>query len=150
MIQSLWKGQHSMLGNRPSFDEILMTTARVWAGRSTCSRLSVGAVLAKDGRSVSSGFNGAPAGLRHCEHATDATCTTATHAEANVIGYAAREGHATKGATMYITHSPCYSCTGLILAAGIVRVVYGEVYKSTQGIDTLRKAGLTVEEMNDY
>ena len=127
-------------------DAILMQEARLWSTASTCSRLHVGAVLGSDGRSISSGFNGAPPGLPHCRHDIDASCEVATHAEENVIGFAARRGTATLGSTLYITHSPCYRCSGLIIAAGIVRVMYGEQYGPRLGIDKLAEAGIKVEK----
>lgn len=135
---------------RPTDDEILMNTARLWSYKSTCSRLSVGAVVGRDGRSIVSGFNGAPAGMKHCQHDPDdpTPCENATHAEANAIGYAAREGLATRGATLYITHSPCYSCSHVIIAAGIVRVVFRDIYRSDDGLIRLENYGILVEEMN--
>lgn len=129
------------------YDSVHMATAWLWSELSTCSRLSVGAVLARDGRSLGSGYNGAPEGLPHCYHAPESElpCTASTHAEANVIGYAARNGVATKGSTLYITHAPCYACSGLILAAGITRVCYSRYYGNTLGLDKLALAGIELE-----
>lgn len=153
---------------RPSIDTILMASAHIWSDRSTCSRAQVGAVLARDGRQIGSGYNGAPAGMDHCEHEPQPTftrpplvpsvprmpsagydrgCKLATHAEANAISYAARFGIMLEGATIYTTLSPCYPCGQLIIAAGLVRVVFYDSYRDPAGIDLLRQAGLTVEKM---
>lgn len=150
---------------RPSLDASLMAIATVWEDRSTCPRNHVGAVIAKDGRHIGSGYNGAPAGMPHCHHelgdfinpnmaeiAARAAgmaegCKIAIHAEANAIAYCARDGISVLGATIYSTLSPCYPCSQLILAAGLVRVVYVRQYRDTAGIDLLRDAGLTVDRL---
>lgn len=129
------------------YDKILRGQARDWATFGTCQRLAVGAVLARDGRPVSSGYNGAPTGLPHCQHQPGdvSHCEDATHAEENVVAYAARHGVATLGTTLYITHSPCYRCSGLIIAAGVIRVVFDDLYGSTKGLEKLREAGVNIE-----
>lgn len=126
---------------RPNVDRIHLETAHLWAQRSTCSHLNVGAVLARDARTIATGYNGAPAGQQHCQHhlETEYTrCTNTVHAEGNVLAFAARYGLATAGATLYSTHTPCKVCAGLLVNAGIVRVVYDGVYET----DGLGKAGL--------
>lgn len=125
-----------------------MQVARVIAARATCSRLAVGAVLTVDGRSVSSGWNGAPAGMAHCVHNDHHPCTRSIHAERNVIGYAARKGFATDGATLYATHAPCRDCATVIIAAGVARVVYGETYRSLAGVDYLQGCGIDVQQID--
>lgn len=148
---------------RPDIDITLMTIASVWEERSTCSRNHVGAVIAKDGRHIGSGYNGAPAGMPHCEHVPieemyqprileravienpRAGCKIAIHAEANAIAYCARHGVSIEGATLYTTLSPCYSCSQLIIAAGLVRVVYGRQYRDKAGLDLLHAADVLVE-----
>jgi len=154
---------------RISIDDALMSIASVWELRSTCSRNHVGAVVAKDGRHIGSGYNGAPAGMPHCEHnvttfepklrqvtfhvaeaaakAAGEGCTIAIHAEANALAYCARDGIAVKGATIYTTLSPCYSCSQLIIAAGLIRVAYIRQYRDPAGINLLRAAGLIVDQM---
>lgn len=143
---------------RVPIDSSLMAIAHVWADRSTCDRNHVGAVIAKDGRHIGSGYNGAPAGMPHCVHDAFPAgppfraqlregCKIAIHAEANAIAYCARDGISVAGATIYSTLSPCYPCSQLILAAGLVRVVYVREYRDTAGIDLLRNAGLTVDRL---
>lgn len=112
-------------------------------------------MLARDGRAIGSGYNGAPPGMRHCQHdgVVDAadTCTRANHAERNVIAFAARYGVATNGASLYVTHSPCMACGLEILAAGIGRVIYARDYRITEptysSVPLLLEAGLEVEQM---
>jgi len=128
---------------RPSLDDVLLSVARVWSRRSTCSLLSVGAVLAVDSRTISTGYNGTAAGMPHCQHEPEDTrCPEAVHAEANAIAFAARHGIATSGAAAYVTHAPCVDCANLLINAGISRVVYGEHYKSTGGLVLLEEAGI--------
>lgn len=136
---------YSTAMDRPTIDQTLLATARVMAGRGTCSRLQVGAVVARDSRVVSSGWNGSPSGMAHCTHLDDNPCVISVHAEANAIAFAARAGVSTAGTTLYCTHAPCYDCAKLILNAGITRVVYAEKYRSEEGL-TLLKAGGTVTE----
>lgn len=126
-------------------DEMLMEMALVVRRRSTCLRLQVGAVLANNGRPISTGYNGAPAGMPHCrpdicndEH----PCIRTIHAEANAIAFAARNGVATYGAFLYVTHSPCMDCAKLIINAGIQRVFYETRYRETAPLDYLLEAGV--------
>ena len=124
----------------------------------TCSRKKVGAVIIRDGRCISWSYNGAPPGLPHCsenDHGYDTLpyfveehqregCLNATHAEANAIAFAARQGISTEGATLYLTLAPCEVCARLLIAAGISRVVYSEAYRDPAGAQLLAKAGLLV------
>lgn len=137
--------------NRISRDELLILQAMLTSLRSTCGRRQVGAILAIDGRIISSGYAGAPSGMPHCSlsclQASNALggCTRTAHAEANAIAYAARRGLATEGATCYTTLSPCPTCAKSLINAGIVRVVYAEEYRDPSGIELLRQAGITCE-----
>lgn len=147
---------------RPTIDETLMAIAKVWEDRSTCGRNHVGAVIAKDGRHIGSGYNGAPAGMPHCEHGVhtfdpipsvftkyeqrdDPGCKLSVHAEANALSYCARFGIAVEGSTIYTTLSPCYTCSQLIISAGLVRVAYIREYRDRAGIELLRTAGVLVD-----
>ena|SRR5690625_2158094 len=131
---------------RPSLDTTLLNAARVFARRSTCPRLHVGAVLAVDSRIVSTGYNGVASGLPHCRHSDDeAQCLDAVHAEANVIAFAARNGIGTAGSTLYVTHSPCLDCAKLLINAGVERVVYAEQYRSAAGLILLERVGVPVQ-----
>lgn len=122
---------------RPDFDQQLLGVADLIATRSTCSRLHVGAVLARDTRVISSGYNGAPAGQPHCEHVDDTPCRTAVHAEANAIQFARARGVSTVGTTLYVTHAPCLDCALWVVQAGVGRVVYADTYRSTSGLNLL-------------
>lgn len=130
-------------------DEMLMEIARIVARRSTCNRAQVGAVVAQDGRIVSTGYAGAPSGLPHCSPETcntSAPCTRTVHAEAGAISYAARSGIRLGGATLYCTHCPCIDCAKLIINTGIKRVIYDQAYRKTEGLELLRTVGIVVEQ----
>ena len=134
---------------RISRDEALIQIAHIMAQRSTCNRLQVGAVIARDGRVVSTGFNGAPSGLPHCtpENCNEHNpCTNTTHAEAGAIAHAARHGVALEGTTLYVTHQPCLDCAKLLINAGTKRVVYATPYRIQDGLNLLLQAGLEVSQ----
>lgn len=134
--------------NRISETEQLLKMAKVVAERGTCERLRVGAVISQQGRIISSGYNGSPSRLPHCDHSDglDRSCTSVVHAEANAIVFAARHGVKAEGATLTCTHNPCLGCANLIINAGISLVVYGEFYKDGKGVDKLREAGIGVNK----
>ena len=136
--------------SRPSRDETLMITARVWSHRGTCSRLQVGCVISKGGRILVQGYNGVPAGLPHCVHTDNEPCTRAEHAERNAIAWAARNGVALKGAEMHITHMPCLACAMGVINAGIHKVTYEEPYRLLDGVDLLVEAGIEVRGWIDF
>ena len=95
---------------------------------------------------ISDGYNGTPSGFENvCEEENNVTKPYVLHAEANAITKIARSNNSSNGATMYVTASPCIECAKLIIQAGIVRVVYSEVYRCTDGIELLEKAGIAVE-----
>lgn len=135
---------------RPPRDIVLMGFAALTSTRGTCSRLEVGAIAAKDGRVLSSGYNGAPTGLAHCVHDEEGVpCRRAIHAEANAVAFAAKHGVSLEGATVYITHSPCFSCAQLMINSGIVRIVYSHLYRDTSPLELLAEAGITVEQIEN-
>lgn len=136
-----------MTDDRPSEVELLLRMAALVALRSTCSRLHVGAVLARDARVLSTGRNGAPAGMPHCRHDDDRPCVVSVHAEANALAFAARHGVATAGAHLYLTHAPCRACAGLLVNAGVAAVTYAQPFRSRDGVDLLAAAGVHVEEV---
>jgi dCMP deaminase len=119
-----------------------MSVAMMVGTLGTCPRAAVGALVTKEGRCVSWGYNGAPPGLPHCEHELDEPCTRATHAEANALAFAARQGISTEGGTLYVSVSPCAQCARLLIAAGIRRVVYHEPYRDSEGLEILDQAGV--------
>lgn len=150
---------------RPSRDEMLISIAEQAARRSTCSRASVGAVISREGRPISLGYNGAPAGLPHCDHTCDCLlkvdgrsglahlrgcpagepCLISVHAEVNALAFAARHGVATDQAELHITYSPCLNCSMLIINAGIIRVRWAQSYRTSDGVDLMKNAGIDAQ-----
>lgn len=116
-----------LLMTRPSWDDYFMQIAKTVSSRATCRRRSVGAVVVRDRRILTTGYNGAPRGVPHCEEwGCDITqrCQLAAHAEQNAIAQAALNGVSCEGATLYVTCQPCTSCAKLLINAGIKRVVF--------------------------
>ncbi|NQU83419.1 MAG: dCMP deaminase [Parcubacteria group bacterium] len=140
---------------RPEWDDYFMAMARIVATRSTCNRLRAGAVLVKDSRIISTGYNGSPPGLPHCDGEEghlleDGHCVRTIHGEHNAILQVAKiSGSSTEGATMYMTYSPCIHCAKYIIAAGIKRVVIGRVYRNEKILGELKKAGIRVAVYQD-
>ena len=123
--------------------------AAVWAKNSYCKRRQVGALLVKDRMIISDGYNGTPSGFENiCEDENGVTKPYVLHAEANAITKVAKSGNNSKGATIYVTASPCMECAKLIIQSGISRVVYRDEYRLTDGVDLLRKAGIGVEKID--
>lgn len=142
---------------RISREDMLMGVASIQAYRGTCSRLQVGAVFSRDGRIISTGYNGAPVGIEHCDHSCDCTvkvclpsckssepCLVAEHAERNAIAFAARHGLALEGSALHVTHAPCLSCARSIINSGAVSVTFLEPYRIADGVELLRKSGIRV------
>ena len=126
-------------------DYLYMRMARVWAENSYCVRRQVGALMVKDQRIISDGYNGTPSGFENvCEDEHNVSKPYVLHAEANAISKVARSHNSSDGATLYVTASPCIECAKLIIQAGVRRVVYGELYRLTDGIDLLKRAGIEV------
>ena len=123
--------------------------ARVWAENSYCKRRKVGALVVKQKMIISDGYNGTPSGFENiCEEENGITKPYVLHAEANAITKLARSGNNSDGSTLYVTASPCIECAKLIIQAGITRVVYGEKYRLTEGIDLLKRANIEIEFLN--
>lgn len=117
--------------------------ANIWAENSYCRRRKVGAIIVKDKMIISDGYNGTPAGFENvCEDDDNHTKPYVLHAEANAITKVACSNNSSDGATLYVTSSPCIECSKLIIQAGIKRVVFAEVYRLTDGIELLRRAGI--------
>ena len=128
-------------------DERYLRMARVWAENSYCTRRQVGALVVKDKMIISDGYNGTPSGFENiCEDENGVTKPYVLHAEANAITKVAKSGNSSQGATLYVTASPCAECAKLIIQSGITRVVYRDAYRLTDGIDLLKRAGITVEQ----
>ncbi len=131
------------------FDLRYLLMARIWAQNSYCQRRQVGALVVKEGMIISDGYNGTPSGFENiCEDDAGITKPYVLHAEANAITKLARSSNNSEGSTIYITASPCIECAKLIIQAGIKRVVYGEKYRLTDGIELLERAGIEVIYLN--
>ena len=134
---------------RPGWDEYFMDVARTVATRATCPRASVGAVVVRDHRILTTGYNGAPKGVPHCLDVgctiVDGHCLRATHAEANAIVQGALHGVSLAGATAYCTHEPCAGCSKLLISAGVVRIVYRDAYPDAVASMLLQEAGVAAE-----
>lgn len=124
-------------------DRRYLRMAAIWAENSYCRRRKVGAIIVKDRMIISDGYNGTPAGFENvCEDETGVTKPYVLHAEANAITKVARSNNSSEGGTLYVTASPCVECAKLIIQAGIRRVVFKELYRITDGVDLLRRAGI--------
>ncbi len=124
-------------------DRRYLRMARIWAENSYCQRRKVGAIIVKNSMIISDGFNGTPSGFENvCEDGDGSTKPYVLHAEANAITKVARSNNSSDGATLYITASPCMECSKLIIQAGIRRVVFHELYRITDGIGLLERAGV--------
>lgn len=147
----------------PSFDEIYMELARNLSRKSHCVKIQVGAVLTKDTRIVSLGYNGPPAGTHNCDHEwpgvgcprdSKGSCSLALHAEQNAILYASKNNVSIDGSTLYVTLSPCIACARIIYTMGIRKVIYLESYSAfkgmdvDEGVDFLRRFGVQVEQFS--
>ena len=128
------------------YDKAYLKMAAEWAKLSYCSRKQVGAIIVKDRMIISDGYNGTPSGFDNkCEDKSGNTHWYVLHAEANAIAKVSGSTQSTKGATLYITLSPCRECSKLIFQSGISRVVYSKKYKDQSGIDFLVKSGRNVD-----
>lgn len=131
-----------------ALDMRYLRMARIWSENSYCARRQVGAILVKDKMIISDGYNGTPSGFPNvCESDEGVTFPWVLHAEANAITKVARSNNSSEGSTLYVSTSPCMECSKLIIQAGIKRVVFSELYRITDGLDLLRKAGVTVDYM---
>ena len=128
------------------YDKAYLRMASEWAKLSYCERRQVGAIIVKDRMIISDGYNGTPTGYENiCEDDEGYTKWYVLHAEANAILKVAASTQSCKGATLYITLSPCKNCSKLIFQAGITRVVYSTAYKDLSGVEFLEKSGIEVD-----
>jgi dCMP deaminase len=128
------------------FDRRYLEMANIWAQNSYCKRRQVGALIVKGRMIISDGYNGTPEGFENvCEDEDFRTKPYVLHAEANAITKVAKSNNSSENATLYITSSPCMECAKLIIQSGIRRVVYSDKYRSDDGIDLLKKAGIELE-----
>ncbi|HLS31933.1 MAG TPA: dCMP deaminase family protein [Flavobacteriaceae bacterium] len=132
------------------FDKAYLRIAREWGKLSYCKRKQVGAIIVKDRMIISDGFNGTPSGFENnCEDEEGLTKWYVLHAEANAILKVAASTQSSRGATLYITFSPCRECSKLIHQSGITRVVFQNNYKDDSGIGFLKKAGVDILQITD-
>jgi dCMP deaminase len=129
---------------KQKFIDAYMDVAERFAQLSSAKRLNVGAIVVKDDRIISIGYNGMPSGWdNECEH-EGKTKPEVLHAESNAIAKLAKSSESGNGATMFVTHSPCIDCAKLIYQSGIAAVYYKNDYRSTQGIEFLNKSNIEV------
>ena len=130
-------------------DKRYIRMASIWAENSYCTRRQVGALIVKNQRIISDGYNGTPSGFENiCEDENNVTKPYVLHAEANAITKIARSNNSSDGATLYVTASPCIECAKLIIQSGIKRVVYSEKYRLEDGLELLQRAGIEVLYVN--
>ena len=138
------------IDKQTQYDRRYMRMARTWAENSYCVRRKVGALLVKNQMIISDGYNGTPSGFPNkCEDENNVSYPYVLHAEANALTKVARSNNSSAGATLYVTASPCLECSKLIIQSGIRRVVYGETYRLTEGIDLLKQAGIEVVKLDE-
>ena len=143
---------------RPNWDEYFMQIVRLVSQRSTCLRRQVGAIIVKDKRILSTGYNGAPAGLKHCR---EAGCVReqqnvpsgqrhelcrGLHGEQNAIIQAALYGVSIKESTLYSTHLPCSLCAKMLVNAGIKEIIYSDGYADELSLLILNEAGIPLRK----
>lgn len=143
---------------RPSNDEYFMNMAKLVATRSTCIRRQVGAVIVKDKRVLSTGYNGAPKGSRHCDElgcvreildvpsGTRHELCRGVHAEQNAVVQAAYFGVSVKDSSIYTTTYPCSMCAKIIINAGITEIVFGEGYPDDLSKELLEESSIIVRK----
>ena len=131
------------------YDRAYLRMAQEWAQLSHCNRKKVGALIVKDRMIISDGFNGTPTGFENpCEDEENYTKWYVLHAEANAILKVAGSPASAKGATLYLTLSPCKECSKLVHQSGIRRLVYINKYKDDSGLRFLEKAGVKTEQLS--
>jgi dCMP deaminase len=132
---------------RPGWDEYFMGVARTVATRATCPRASVGAVVVRDHRILTTGYNGSPRHVAHCLEVgcemLNGHCVRTVHAEANAIVQGALHGVGLSGSTIYCTHQPCLHCSKLLISAGIAGVIYAQAYPDELSAKLLAEAGVS-------
>ena len=133
---------------KQKFIDAYMEVAETFANLSTAQRLQVGAIVVKDDRIISIGYNGMPTGWDNCcEDENNKSKPEVLHAEANAVSKLARSPESAEGASIFITHSPCIDCAKLIYQSGIATVYYKTEYRSTQGVEFLKQCTLEVHKI---
>jgi len=131
-------------------DRVYLEMAKVWATNSYCERMKVGSLIVKDKSIISDGYNGAPTGFPNvCEDASHVTLPHVLHAEANAITKLAKSTQSSDGSTLYVTVSPCFECSKLIIQSGIKRLVFQELYRKLESLKFLFDAGIELIRLNN-
>ena len=129
---------------KKKFIKTYMDVAESFAKLSSAVRLQVGAIVVKDDRIISIGYNGMPSGWDNCCEDDNKTKAEVLHAETNAIAKLAKSSEGGCGATMFVTHAPCIDCAKLVYQSGIDTVYYKNEYRSTQGLEFLTKSNVEV------
>ena len=145
-LRSTVKEKKEMAKERVSWETYFMNIAKEVSTRSTCDRKHVGAVIVRDKTLLSTGYNGSIKGLSHCNEAgcemVDGHCIRTSHAEANAIVQAAKNGVKIDGSEIYVTASPCYNCFKLIANSGIKIIFYNELYRDQRIKERAKEVGI--------
>ena len=132
-------------------DLIYLKMAKVWSENSHCKRMKVGSLIIKDKSIISDGYNGSPSGFPNdCENSSMETLPYVLHAEANAITKLAKSTQSSLDSTLYVTLSPCYECSKLIIQSGIKRVVFSEVYRKPDSLSFLAEAGVELFKISIF
>lgn len=153
------KAESLQLNKRPDWDSYFMEIASLVSKRSTCLRRQVGAVIVKDKNILSTGYNGAPTGITHCEvtgclreklnvpSGERHELCRGLHAEQNAIIQAAYHGTSIKDSTLYCTNLPCSICSKMLINAGIIKIIYKEGYMDDLGKEMIEESGIILERL---
>lgn len=132
-------------GKDRKMDLVYLKMAEVWALNSYCNRMKVGSLIVKDKSIISDGYNGSPTGFSNdCEDSDNNTRSYVLHAEANAITKLAKSTQSSDGSTLYVTVSPCFECSKLIIQSGIKRLVFRDLYRKVDSLEFLFKAGIEI------
>ncbi|MBF7115323.1 ComE operon protein 2 [Pediococcus pentosaceus] len=140
------------MDNRIDWDQYFMTQATLLSLRSTCTRLSVGAVIVRDRRVIAGGYNGSVSGDVHCIdegcYLVEGHCVRTIHAEMNAVLQCAKFGVATDGAEVYVTDFPCLQCTKMLLQSGIIKINYLRNYHNDQyAVELLKRKNVEIKQI---
>ena len=138
-------GETLYLPKDKKVDLVYLKMAEVWATNSYCKRMQVGSLIVKNKSIISDGYNGSPTGFpNECEDDDNVTLNYVLHAEANAITKLAKSTQSSDGSTLYVTVSPCFECSKLIIQAGVKRLVFKEVYRKPESLKFLFDAGIEI------
>jgi dCMP deaminase len=131
-------------------DLVYLKMAEVWATNSYCRRMQVGCLIVKNKSIISDGYNGSPTGFpNECEDENNQTLNYILHAEANAITKLAKSTQSSDGSTLYVTVSPCFECSKLIIQSGVKRLVFKDVYRKPESIKFLYDAGIEIVRLKN-